>query len=82
MALETAISGMVRAMLSTWSIVFLVTESEVAGGMSTTPMIVPVSSLGTRAVGVIDMSHTRTPTATPTMEKLVILWLMKNFDHF
>ncbi len=82
MAFLIWMAGMVPQMLSTWFMIFWVRSMDVAGGMSTTPMIVPVSSLGTREVAVVLMSHTSTPTEAATVAKLMSLWLMNQSVAF
>ena len=59
--------------LSTCSSTSMVRSCDVPAGMSTITNTVPVSSLGTMAVGVMAMSHTSTSVLAITLRKAVTL---------
>ena len=60
-------AGTERTRLSTRSMKASVRSCEVPGGIVTTPMMVPVSSLGTMAVGVMFISQMSRAMAPPVM---------------
>ena len=69
-------------MASTLSIVSLVRSCDVPGGMSTITKNVPVSSFGTRAVGVFAISHTSAAIDAATITADDTLWRMKKLAPF